>query len=229
MDTNLREREQHIQEGIGRPQHVFVEGDESVFRLPAVKSLLSMTLVAPLVGIVAAFHVYFVVQLGGTIVSKFGPENAGRDEELVNHLKAKHDIESQEVDIGISQFISNHKVSSAIVNWGGVAFLSFAIWRRSTLSFSTFDLLLYILIPLVVFILFIKVSLPFRNKHIAETITEAKDQLDRACLVTGEAHHSAVADLLKDEPGINVINPSPENPSILGKISTWIFNCGYKN
>lgn len=224
VDTNLDERRQQIENAIGHPQHVFFEGDESAYSFHAVMSLLLMSVFAPLVAIAAAIQVYIVVELLGRAASRLRPGKIGRDEELVDFLKEEYDIESQEVDVGISRFIFDHKISSAIVNWSGVAFIYINFWPQPPRLISIFGLVVtFLFFGYVYLLLFLGFSHPFRNEYIANSIYEEKEEFNRACLVTGEAHHSAVANLLEKEPGINVINPVPGNPSLLTKFDIWLF------
>lgn len=217
VDSNLMERIREIERALERPELIFYEGDSSAFNTEAVRHILGVSLIAPLIGIAAIIQVYLVTELLGKIYSILGGESRGRDSELVQELKKRHNIESQEVDQGLFPFIYTYRGPLASFNWALLTIIYFVRW-------PVHPLVLVLVLGYLLLLVVLGIANPSRNRHMADAISEASSKYDNVCLVTGEAHHKQVGQLLEERDGIEVVNPTPVNYQFSTRIVSLFSN-----
>lgn len=223
VDSDIQERINRIENAIGEPDVVFNEGDSSAFSIEAIYTLLKTFSYAPLIMAAATVQIYIGIEFFGRIVSYFGGESSGRDQEVVQKLKNRYDIESREVDLDLSQYIHDNKVLSSVVNWGTVVVVLVLTGLISeTWPNMIFLFIRELLAGYILFLVFLALVHEERNRAFASVIADSKEKFENTCLVTGEAHHAGTARFLKDEAGIKVLNPEPKNLSTISKTALII-------
>lgn len=224
VDSDLKERIHRIENAIGEPDVVFMEGDSSAFSIGAFLTLIKTFPYAPLVIAAATFQIYLFIEFFGRIVSYFGGDSSGRDQELAQSLKNKYEIKSREVDLDLSQFINDNRLLSSVVNWAVVVVVFVSIWPLPITLSNIASLIIYeLLAGYILFLGFLALVHEERNCHFAGVIADSQEEFENACLITGETHHAGTARFLKDEQEISLVNPEPESLSVVSKIFLTIY------
>lgn len=220
VDNNIEDRICSIEANIGAPNVVFYEGDRSNFSKPAIRNNLSILPVAPPFAAAVWIQIYLFVEIFGRIVSTIGGNSSGRDQDVVDKLKEKYDIDTIEVDMDLTKFVHENWLLFGGMNWIIGALIVVYFFPFQPFSVELTKALLYILLAgYMILIAFLGVVHKPRNRHFANVIIEHSGEYNKASLVTGGAHHAAVGLILHNETEIDVMNPVPENPSIFTRWS----------
>lgn len=225
VDSDLTKRVQNIEETLGIPEHIYFEGDSSAYDADAFRTLLILYIISPLIALAVTIQVYIFVELLGRVVSKFGGESRGRDREVVETLKSRHEIESSGIDLKISNFIINREFSFAFINWG---FVTLILWLNLPITVSIYQFIelfeQFAVVGYILFLIFLGLVHPARDGHFAQKITEGRTNYENVCAIMGEAHHVGVGRMLNENESVEVINPEPENPGLTSRIALFIFD-----
>lgn len=219
IGRGYHQRIQRIEENIGTPELVLAEGDSNPLNRESVKAVLGILPFAPLLAVAVSIQLFLILELGGRLLSIIDINSSGSDRQVVRHFNQK-EIKSKEIDLNIAQFVHRCRLYWAVSNWGALLPFLWLTWPCESNFFGIPEPIVYlILIGYLLFFILLAIAHEARNIHFAETIADQETEFGSVCAVMGGTHHLVVGPLLDKNEEITVINPKPENPSILTRIS----------
>jgi len=207
------------------PEVVFGEGGEASLIEQAI-TIAYLLPRAPLIALVAAFQVFFVLTLLGGIASVLTGGTKGRDTAIMQLIASKYDAKICEIDsVHTARPVYERPVLWGLVNWIPIIILPVAFSRVVPLPIVAIRSVAWLaVIGFVLFYIMLCIVNVQREDGMAETIQSRTTNVETACVVLGETHHIGIGKRLVGSNSIDVLNPTPDDIGLFTRFNLYSWN-----